>query len=186
MWVSIGSVVVAVLAFLFSVFSFRESRKIDFDKAMLGSCDDLLGQSYESLIKGRQENGFPVSDRLQWLTSARHIMRYYDAKKRIKTKPYQVLVENMEAVWRHDFYKALDFPDVMRGRYFYHDEDGGIYPPSAMIVAEFSAWKEGSRDPVEDYDVENFLSNEDYKSMFSAIFSHARRYSKYREIMADE
>ncbi|WP_133491811.1 hypothetical protein [Alcanivorax sp. 24] len=186
MWVSICSVIVAVLAFGFSVFSFRESRRIDFDKAMLNSCDDLLCRSYELLVKGRQGNGFPVSDRVQWLTSARYIMRYYDAKKRIKTKPYRVLVDNTEEVWRHEFYKALDFPEVMRSEYFYHDESGGIYPTSAMIIAEFSTWKEDVRDPVDDYDDERFLNNKKYKARFSAIFSHAARYSQYREMMADE
>ena len=74
----------------------------------------------------------------------------------------------------------------MRSEYFYHDESGGIYPTSAMIIAEFSTWKEDVRDPVDDYDAEHFLNNKKYKARFSAIFSHAARYSQYREMMADE
>jgi hypothetical protein len=103
----------------------------------------------------------PTADRLNWLTSARHICRYWSISEQITSELYKLLAAEREEYWRHMFYIVLDRKELKRKEYFMAQNleanlsdglDANIELESAKIINHFATWSEGMEDPTENVD----------------------------------
>ncbi|MGC0117574.1 hypothetical protein [Pseudoalteromonas piscicida] len=121
----------------------------------------------------------PSADRLNWLTCARHLCRYYQIAEAIKTALYKTSLSEHEEYWRHKFYIAIDFKELNMKDYYMDEREvlwpENIEPTSASIINEFSSWKESAIDPIDSYEVETVSNGvisrglSSYKSVFDSL-----------------
>jgi len=126
------------------------------DERMAGYAARTLERAYQALI-GPDGAGQkpPAPNRLAWLTSARLIEQYKDAKGRIKSKVVLHECEGHEEHWRHQFYLALaplentspEFYSIGEGK-----KKGPIESVSAIIIHAFASWPDGKKDPLNTYE----------------------------------
>jgi len=117
-----------------------------------------LERAFRSLILNASENGQPAADRLNWLTSARHIESYKSLRSSLKTALYKRLSQEHEEHWRHEFYLKLLKDRVTQTSYF---EEGRIEPRSAIVVCGFAAWPHTKQDPIDMLDLEKLFQESD-------------------------
>ena len=113
--------------------------------------------SLEWAYKGLTDNSKhipPKADRLNWLTTARHICRYKELSKEIEVNIYKIICSEHEEYWRHQFYLALDHKIFRNKDYFMNARQGtnpwggNIEILSAKIVKDFSSWPKDKVDPM--------------------------------------
>lgn len=123
-----------------------------------------LERAYEALSNGDTKVQPPASDRLNWLTAARHIQRYKVLKKSITHKIHLTICEEQEEYWRHKFYTCLDSPDLFQPMYYMEKPTSpptsGVEPRSALVVHAFTKWPDGRPDPIDLVDVDALVQNE--------------------------
>lgn len=114
-----------------------------------------LERAYEALTDKGQNISPPSADRLNWLTAARHIVRYRKIKAKIVcAKIQKLLCDEHEEYWRHQFYLCLkDSPMLPLGYY----QSGSIEPQSAIIVHGFAEWPGDMSDPIDAVDTQRML-----------------------------
>jgi len=118
-----------------------------------------LERAFRSLMLNAGEDGQPAPDRLNWLTSARHIESYKSLRRSLKTTLYKRLSEEHEEHWRHEFYLKLFNRDrITQPSYF---EAGPIEPRSAIVIYGFAAWPHTRKDPIDILDLEQLFQESD-------------------------
>lgn len=162
------SVCIAYVALKENIAKANQDRDTAHDKEILGQASTSLEWSYNSLTQGNQ--GTPVPDRLNWLTAARHIQRYYKLKAMLKTDTYKLLNEENEEHWRHAFFKLLDDRAMAKSDYFTNNRPyewpENIELTSAMIVSEFSQWNNDTEDPVDEASREYLIDHGAFNGTF--------------------
>ncbi|MNH88017.1 hypothetical protein D3C73_405160 [compost metagenome] len=137
-----------------AVVTIRISARERTDERMAGYAIRTLERAYEALV-GPDKAGqkLPPSDRLAWLTSARLIEQYKDAKQKIKNPVVLHECEGHEEHWRHQFYLALQPLQKTTPEYYSTNRPGSgpIHEVSAIIIHAFANWPEGKEDPVDTY-----------------------------------
>ncbi|MEY8688496.1 MAG: hypothetical protein AB9M53_01275 [Leptothrix sp. (in: b-proteobacteria)] len=113
-----------------------------------------LERAFRSLMLNAKEDGQPISDRLNWLTSARHIESYKSLRNSLKTALYKRLSQEHEEHWRHEFYLKLLKDRINHVSYF---EAGPIEPRSAIVIYGFAAWPNARQDPIDILDLERLF-----------------------------
>lgn len=114
-----------------------------------------LERAYEALTDKGQSISPPAADRLNWLTAARHIVRYRKIKAKIVcAKTHKLLCEEHEEYWRHQFYLCLKDSTTLPLGYY---QGGSIDPQSAIIVHGFAEWPGGMSDPIDAVDTHKIL-----------------------------
>ena len=85
----------------------------------------------------------PLSDRMKWLVTARHLLRAEKIAKSISTLELKTILEEQKEFWRHQFHLALDHTELRTKTYFSGAPGGNspIYPTSALVIVDFSTWK---------------------------------------------
>lgn len=125
-----------------------------------------LERAYEVLSSNGQIIQPPAPDRLNWLTTARHLERYQRLKELIKCEEHQLVCEEHEEYWRHRFHVCLNgSKPIMLGYYqenLLSEGQLGIEPKSAIIVHDFAKWPDGKNDPVDLADIESILNRENF------------------------
>jgi hypothetical protein len=163
------SIIIAYLALKTNKAKIEEDRNITKDKEIYQQAIHSLKWSYEVLTL-QMENLVPQPNRLNWLTAARHIQRYYKLKALIKTDTYKLLNEEIEEYWRHSFYQLLDNQTMDNKSYFMAKDDQqwpeNIEITSAMIISEFSQWDESIEDPINTADKDKLIE----KGAFNGFF----------------
>ena len=142
--IAFGSAVVSVLAIYFPWRNTHDSEI--FKEAVLA-----LERAYRSLMQGAGQDGRPTSDRLNWLTSARHIESYKSLRNSLKTSLYRRLCQEHEEHWRHEFYLRIAKDRIYQVSYY---EIGPIEPRSAIVIHSFAAWQNARQDPIDSLDFE--------------------------------
>lgn len=96
----------------------------------------------------------PEQNRLNWLTAARHLIRYRALQRRLSGIQQEICAER-EEFWRHRFYLALRALETKFG-YFErvpgHTEESSaksIVPKSALVVLAFAEWPADLEDPLD-------------------------------------
>ena len=151
------SVFIALLNYHLNTIKQREDKIYSIDKELLEQAILSLKWAYNSLT---QKGMFipPKANRLNWLTSARHICRYNKISCEIKSDIYNIVCAEHEEYWRHKFYLALDHKTLNNKAYFMDKRGSGfgenIALNSATIIDEFSSWPENKIDPIDDWDGE--------------------------------
>lgn len=142
--IALGSAVVSVLAIYIPWRNTHDSEV--FKEAVLA-----LERAYRSLMQGAEPDGRPASNRLNWLTSARHIESYKSLRGSLKTGLYLRLCQEHEDHWRHEFYLRISKDRIYQVSYY---ETGSIEPCSAIVIHGFAAWKNERQDPIDKLDFE--------------------------------
>ncbi len=140
----------------------EQDKKVERDKEIVSQAVLSLQWAYEALSGGR-EGQPPSADRLNWLTVARHIRRYYRLREQVDTETYRLVLAGKEEYWRHRFYVALDYPELRSSNYYMSTEDQrwpeNIELTSAMVLVDFSNWPKSSDDPLDEVDRAKLIEN---------------------------
>ena len=180
-WLALAAFAISVITLLITWANNVKNRRHSNDKELLELLKNSLELAYNSIAIERGNDPFPTNNRLSWLTSARHIVRYRQLREFLKTKLYVTLCDEQEEYWRNRTYKLLGH--IQDSGFFQcinpdENEEETIEPRSAAIIYSFSTWKEGMPDPIESMSFEQIISK--YK-LFSPINRHFQNYveSKY-------
>lgn len=152
-WVSVLSTIIAGLAALAAAAAIYFPQRTQKSQRFLDQATLSLERAYEALSSRGQKIQPPNPDRFSWLTAARHIEQYRRLKKLIKCKEHQLVCEEQEEYWRHEFYVCLDASSSV-GLDYYQERAKphrqlGIEPRSAIIVHDFAKWPDGKQDPID-------------------------------------
>jgi len=179
-WISISSLIISIVALAITWKKNVIDRHYANDKDLLEQLKSSMSMAYNSISRDDGNEHFPISDRLKWLTAARHIIRYNVLKSGLKTKLFKTICDEQEEFWRNNFYSLLEKIDS--ANFFgYIDQnemvEEVIEPKSAAIVLSFSTWKEGMGDPIEDFELEDIVVK---YSLFTPTYRHFRQYIEQR------
>lgn len=115
----------------------------------------------------------PDPDRLNWLTSARHIETYKSLRSKLKTDLYKHLCIENEEHWRHQFYLSILKNRIQQISYF---ESGPLEPRSVIIIYDFAAWPKDKPDRIEALDIEALFSNDELLKGNVGLCSYLKRF----------
>lgn len=157
---TLGSIVVAYLAYKANLTKIEEDRVRDHDKELLAQVKNSFEWAYD-VLTDKATHIPPEANRLNWLTCARHLLRAKNLVKRIASPIYKTVYAELEEYWRHKFYMALS-DDSLRNWSYYWDSGKPDWPEnieisSALVIVDFSNWKEGAADPIGDVDREALI-----------------------------
>ena len=172
-WLSIAAITISVISLLITLIKNVKDRRYFKDKELLEQLKNSMELAFNSIAIERGDDPFPTNNRLSWLTSARHIIRYRQLRKFLKTKLYKTLCDEQEEYWRSQFYKLLGH--IENSSFFQcidpeKMEDENIEPRSAAIIYSFSTWKEGMPDPIENMSFEELVSKHNLFSPMNRAF----------------
>jgi len=152
---ALASIWIAHRAYQANVQKQQEDRVRDADKELLSQAKTSLEWAYNALTQ-HGDNIPPKSDRLNWLTCARHILRQNEIAERLQGSTYKIVYAEVRDYWQHKFYLALSDIGLLNPAYFRNKENSAwpenIEISSALVIVDFSNWKEGLRDPTDNVD----------------------------------
>lgn len=172
-WLALAAFVLSVASLAFTIRRGIKDRRYANDKELVEQLKQSLRLAYEAVAA---TSGSPTNLRTRWLTSARHIVRYRELKRFLRTKLYSTICDEQEEYWNDKFYdllrkitestffEAVD-PEAM--------EKEQIEPTSAAIVYSMSVWRKDKPDPI---DAETFESIVKRYELFSPLYIHFREY----------
>jgi len=179
-WISIISLIISISALIITWKKNIIDRHQTNDKDLLEQLKTSMKVAYDSISRDDGNDHFPISDRLKWFTSARHIMRYRELRSGLKTNLYKTICDEQEEFWRNNFYALLEKIDSS-SFFEYIDQDEmveeNIEPRSAAIVLSFSTWKEGLEDPIDSLDFEEMVMKYNF---FTPTYRHFKHYVERR------
>jgi hypothetical protein len=167
-WVRVGisaltpaSIVIALFTYLANRKKINEDRERERDKEYASQFQKSLEWSYNALTDGGRSVP-PRADRLNWLTSARHILRAKKIQSQIVYPTYRTISDELEEYWRHKFYLALS-DRSLRDCHYFMNMDTLAWPEnieisSALVVVDFSNWKDGTPDPTDEVDRDHIMA----------------------------
>jgi len=182
-----GSAIAAIAAVVGIFLTLHTFKKTQHDKqsdAILAQCEKSLEAAYDVLTGGGSSIP-PERNRLNWLTSARHILRYKKLKQSL-TGSHLLICDEIEEFWRYRFYVAVE---KLQDNYSYYqapvtpdpDMRSTIQSKSALVILAFSDWPENRIDP---------LAEVQAKSLFNGhsalLWKHAAFDRSYRELIEAE
>lgn len=160
----------SVLAAACSAFSAYRSNKIsatvlekDDSRSLLELAQLSLERAYNTLTDGGKNIYPPLSNRLNWLETARYIEQYKDFKSRITDKTHLTICDQQEKYWRHRFHLVLGHESFNQKAYFSSKSSENtaeyIEPRSAVVIFAFSKWKEQQIDPIDAVKIDDYISD---------------------------
>ena len=160
----------------------NEDRDISYDKEIITQAIKSLEWGFASLTIDKSSN-MPHPVRLNWLTSARHILRYNKLRDTVKTNTYKIICAEHEEYWRHKFYLLFKNNNFMFGSYF-TNSDKPKYPEnielrSAMVLSIFSQWNNETSDPILELDEAALIDQKPFKGDLGTGIEH------YYNILSD-
>ncbi|WP_157598767.1 hypothetical protein [Rhodanobacter sp. Root561] len=168
-WIRVGisaltfvSIIIALLAYMANRKKIDEDRERERDKEYASQFQKSLEWSYNALTDSGQHIP-PAADRLNWLTAARHILRAKKIQAQIAYPTYRTISDEIEEHWRHKFYLALS-DGSLRDWHYFINRDNPAWPEnieisSALVVVDFSNWKDGTPDPTDAVDREHLIAH---------------------------
>lgn len=168
-WIKIGisaltpvSIFLAFLAYRANLKKIRDDKTRERDREYVTQFQKSLEWSFNSLTDDGRSMP-PMADRLNWLTAARHILRAKKIASQIAHPTYKTIADEFEEYWRHKFYMALADP-ALRDWHYFIDKEAPAWPEnieirSALVIMDFSNWKDGTPDPTDAVDRENFIKH---------------------------
>ena len=168
-WIKIGisgltpiSIFIAFLAYRANLKKINEDRERERDKEYISQLQKSLDWSFNALTDNGQAIP-PKADRLNWLTASRHIIRAKKIQSLITHPTYKTISEEIEEYWRHKFYIALSDASLRNRSYFMNKEQPewpeNIEITSALVIVDFSNWKDDMPDPTESVDPEQLINH---------------------------
>ena len=152
------SIVFVILNYWSSRGKAKEDYKLAKDKEICEQAILAIERAYGSLTNGKKKYELPDASRLNWLTSARQIIRFQQLKSELKTDIYKLVCSEHEEHWKHEFYLSLKHNDFNCSSYF---NNNNIDLTSALVITNFKQWDPETKDPMDDIDA-NTLINDGY------------------------
>mgnify|MGYP000117900596 FL=1 len=155
------SLVFVALNYWFSISKAKRDFVESRDKGICEQAITSLERAYSSLTNGKSGYSLPPPDRLNWLTSARQIIRYYELKSMLETDLYKLICsehEEHEEHWKHEFYLSLKSGGTIFPDYF---KSNNIHLKSALVIMNFKQWAPDAEDPLDSIDGTKYV-NDDY------------------------
>jgi hypothetical protein len=171
-WIEIAKLIVSVFTLMSIIIAYRsyranlkklnEDRVRERDKEFLAQAQKSLEWAYEVLTEGGGSVP-PKANRLNWLTTARHLLRGRKIAVQIQSDTYKTVYAEIEEYWRHKVYVALSHDSLRRWTY-YADQTAPEWPEnieisSALVVIDFSNWNENTDDPTDLVDRESLMKS---------------------------
>ena len=141
-------------------FSRSKAKKDAIESRDKGICDQAiitLERAYSSLTNGKSDYSLPMPDRLNWLTSARQIIRYHELKSMLQTDLYKLICSEHEEHWKHEFYLSLKNGEIILPDYF---KSNNIHLKSALVIMNFKQWAPDAEDPLDSVDGTKYANDE--------------------------
>ena len=164
-WVSTASAFFAGISALTAAAAIYFPWRVQNSQEILHQSILSLERAFAAISKNGQEVSPPEPDRLNWLTAARHLEQYRKLKARLTLKTHQIVCEEHEEYWRHQFYSCLNTSPLLSAAYYREktkpDKHAQIEPKSAIIIHNFAKWPEDRDDPIEKVDVAEILARGD-------------------------
>lgn len=157
---ALGSAVAAIAALIGLVLTYLSNRSTQQAKtyeAIRSQAEKSLAAAYDVLTNGGTSIP-PAQNRLNWLTAARHILRYKKLKLKLRGV-HQTVVDEVEEYWRHRMYLAVAPLERAFGYYsprqnlMEPDEESEleeIDAKSALVVLMFAEWPPDLTDPLDE------------------------------------
>jgi len=156
------SIIIAYLSYRANQNKSNDDRVREKDKELVVQVQKSLQWAYDVLTED-SKNVPPQPDRLNWLTTARHLLRAQTIADQISSETYKTVYAEIEEYWRHRFYKALSHISLRDRAYFTKKDNPGwpenIEISSALVIVSFSSWKKDAPDPTDSVDRENLIKN---------------------------
>lgn len=179
MCLSISELVSAVSAFgalltaYFAYKTIRDSKAKERLEVLRGEAERCLESAYDTLMFGAEHGEKPLPSRINWLMSARHIVRFWSLKEECKGSVHEEALNGAEALWRDRFAEAVGkipksaaMPDdsnqlVIDHKYFEgtRGPSSSIAVESAIIVHAFASWPKGEKDAIHNVDCDALIQD---------------------------
>lgn len=165
-----GFTLVSVLFVVLNYWLARNKAKLDAeltkDKEICDQAIKALERAFLTLTGKRGTAEAPEPSRLNWLTTARLLIKFKELKALLKTDLYNLICSEHEEHWRHQFYLCIKHNELLSTSYYQNKEtlpisSENIDPRSALIIANFTQWPHGLDDPIDKID-KNKLINDGY------------------------
>jgi hypothetical protein len=159
------SIYVAYKAYRANLQKQAEDRMRDADRELLAQAQRSLEWAYNVLTNDGATIP-PEANRLNWLTSSRHLLRHRTIANRIQSDIYRTVHAEHEEFWRHRFYLALNHNELAMTRYYeketnrQDDWPENIEISSALVIVHFSNWPKDLKDPTNSVDRQAILNEE--------------------------
>lgn len=159
---TLASIVIAYRSYRANLSKQNDDRIRERDKELLSQVQKSFQWAYDVLTDEGKEIP-PKANRLNWLTSARHLLRAKKIADQITSETYRTVFEEIEEYWRHKFYIALSY-EQLRSWTYYADQSNLSWPEnieisSALVILNFSNWKTDTLDPLKEIDREALIAN---------------------------
>lgn len=150
------SVFFVVLNYWLSRNKTKQDLELAKDKEICEQAIIAIERAYSSLTNGKEKYEIPDASRLNWLTSARQIVRFQQLKSMLKTDLYKLVCSEHEEHWKHEFYLSLKHNDFFSSSYF---QSNNIHLTSALVVVNFKQWEPDTKDPLDDIDANKLIDD---------------------------
>lgn len=175
----LGTLLLVVLGFLNYLWSQKTTR----DKEIIQQLTLILERAYSILTDQGKNTAPPPPDRLNWLTSARLLLRYKKLKLSLSTDVYKTICDEQEEYWRYKFYLLIKDQSNYSNSFFGSSSGIGsinsnIAPKSALVVFNFASWNKERQDPLETMDVPAYFSS--LPKGYGTLEAHLARFNIFR------
>ena len=106
-WIALFALLVSLGSLYLAYRINLKDREYTSDKDLFEQLKNTLNMAYEAIVLA-EDSETPISDRLQWLISSRHIERYRKLKLNLKTPLYRIICEEHGHYWSDQFYKIIE------------------------------------------------------------------------------
>lgn len=193
--------VAALIGLCLTYFSNKRTQDEKTFETIRVQAENSLAAAYDTLTN-RGRSIPPEPDRLNWLTAARHILRYKKLKQKLRGVHHLVLDE-VEEYWRHKVYLAVQPLERSIGYYSGRgsrltDDSASpladpIEPKSALVVLMFSEWPAGLIDPLDEITTRNYepiprifrMRHAAFASTLDALIERENRNSQHENSTQD-
>ena len=156
------------------------------DKEICEQAIIAIERAYHTLTDRKEDYSLPKPNRINWITTARQILRYNKLKSELKTDLYKLVCSEHEEHWRHQFYQVLQHQDLNNFGYFKGEEfkpfsSENIDPKSALIVVDFSSWSHEIDDPLDEVSKDDFLNDDNTLSGHYGLEQYINELKRERE-----
>lgn len=155
-----GFTLVSVLFVVLNYWLSRKKAKTDaIESRDKGICEQAiisLERAYNSLMNGKSDYSMPEPNRLNWLTSARQIMKFKQLESMLETDLYKLICSEHEEHWKHEFYLSFKDDPFLLPTYF---KTNNIHLKSALIIMNFKQWSPDVTDPLDSIDGTKFVND---------------------------
>lgn len=144
-----------------------------------------LEHAYEALTNDGRSITPVESNRLNWLTAARHIESYKVLKQGVTERSHKAMIEDTEEYWRHRFYVALDMYRIHDVGYYAEKQvpkASELDVGSLIVVYGFASWPDDKDDILNKADFAGIVNSHDIRQGNIGLTRYLEQSKKFAPI----